>query len=65
MARHPSEYTTQPFGGFHVMVVDPGTTITDERTGASETVDGRSAVRKGAVIYCTKSVFDAMKAQTN
>ena len=61
--QHPMDYTTTPFGACHVMVVDAGTTIKDERTGREETVTKDSAVTKGSMIYCTQSVFDQLKAR--
>ena len=61
--RHPSEYTTVPLGGLHVMVVDAGTEIKDERTGRVETVDDTSAVSKGSVLWVTQPVYDALKAE--
>lgn len=44
------------------MEVDPGTVITDERSGQSVTVDDETAAFKGRVCFCTKKIFDAMKA---
>ena len=61
--RHPSEYTTTPFMGVHVMEVDTGTVITDERTGKKLTVSDEETVFKGNVMFCTKKTFDALKAQ--
>jgi hypothetical protein len=61
--RHPSKYSAVPFSGLHVMVVDAGTAITDERSGQTIIVDDDSAVRKGAVLYCTQAIFDALKAR--
>lgn len=57
--KHPSEYHTTPFLGLHVMVVDTGTVIKDERTGDELTVDDDNAVNKGSVIYCTQPTYDA------
>jgi hypothetical protein len=62
--KHPSEYTTVPFFGFHVMVVDAGTVIKDERTGQEATVDDEAAVFKGKMIYCTKPIYDGLAAHT-
>ena len=59
--KHPSEYKPVPFGSHFVMVVDAGTTITEERTGRAETVDENSAVTKGRMIYCTQATFDLLK----
>lgn len=61
--KHPSRYATVPFNGLHVMVVDAGTAITDERSGQTIIVDDNSAARKGAVLYCTQTIFDALKAR--
>lgn len=59
--RHPSEYTTMPMGGLHVMQVDPGTVI--ERTGETITVDDETTAVKGRVVFCTEKVFEALKTQ--
>lgn len=59
--KHPSEYATVPFTGMHVMVVDAGTVITDERTGEEITVNDSTVASNGAVIYCTQVVFEALK----
>lgn len=61
--RRPSKYSTVPFNGLHVMVVDAGTAITDERSGQTIIVDDSSAARKGEVLYCTQTIFDALKAR--
>jgi hypothetical protein len=61
--RHPSEYTTTPFGGLHIMQVDAGTVITDERTGERITVDDETAAKKGSVVYCTAKIYEAIKAR--
>lgn len=59
--KSPSEYTTTPFLGMHVMQVDPGTVITDERTGMEATVEEDTFVTKGNVIFCTQKFFDKLK----
>ncbi len=59
--KHPSEYATVQLGGYHVMVVDPGTTIRDETSGREETVDDSGVVFKGPVIYCTDLMFNGLK----
>ena len=59
--RHPKEYTTVPFNGVHVMAVDAGTVITDEKSGESITVQDDVCARKGPVIFCTQKVFDEWK----
>lgn len=61
--KHPSEYATVPFNGMRVMVVDAGTVIKDERTGAEITVTDNAAAAKGGTIFCTQSIFDALKKQ--
>ena len=61
--KHPSEYTTVPFNGMHVMVVDAGTKITNERTGEEIVVDDNTIARKGSVIWCTKAVFEELKSK--
>jgi hypothetical protein len=61
VVRHPSEYTTVPLGSLHVMAVDVGTVITDERTGQKVTIDDNTHCRKGSVIFCTSKTFDALK----
>lgn len=53
--------TTVPFGAMHVMAVEPGTVITDERTGQKITVDDRTAAVKGSVIWCTEATFERLK----
>lgn len=60
---HPSKYSTVPFNGLHVMVVEAGTSVKDGRTGEEVIVDDKTAARKGSVIYCTQAIFDALKAQ--
>lgn len=60
--KHPSEYTTVPLLGVHVMPVDAGTTITDERTSEQITVDDETCAVKGSVIFCTQKTYDAIKA---
>lgn len=61
--RSPSEYSTVAFNGFHVMEVDPGTAITDERTGDKITVDDETVAVKGTVMFCTKRIFDRLKEE--
>lgn len=61
--KHPLEYPTTPFNGLHVMVVDAGTRVKDERSGEEVEITDTSAARKGSVIYCTQAIFDALKAQ--
>lgn len=63
MSRHPSTYTTMPFGAMHVMEVDAGTQVTDERSGETITVDDETSAVKGRVIFCTKRTYDAFKAR--
>jgi hypothetical protein len=58
---NPLRYTTVPFAGMHVMVVDVGTKVTDERSGEEVVVDDHTAASKGAVIYCTQKIFDDLK----
>jgi len=52
---------TVPFAGMHVMVVDAGTKVTDERSGEEVIIDDETAAAKGPVIYCTQKIFDALK----
>lgn len=47
----------------HVMEVDAGTKITDERSGETITVDDETCAVKGRVIFCTKRTYDAFKAR--
>jgi hypothetical protein len=47
----------------HVMQVDGGTDIKDERTGEVITVDDNTCAVKGRVIFCTAKIYDALKAQ--
>lgn len=57
----PSSYSTVPFHGLHVMKVDAGSVITDERTGQSVTVDDDTVAFKGRVCFCTEKIFEALK----
>lgn len=50
-----------PFFCLEVREVDPGTVITDERTGLKATVEDNTFVTKGNVIFCTQKTFDALK----
>ena len=59
--RHPSEYTTTPFHGLQIMVVDAGTVIKDERSGQEATITDSSYTIKGRLMYCTQPVFDKLK----
>jgi len=52
-----------PFGAMRVMEVDAGTDVTDERTGETITVDDETAAVKGRVIFCTKKMYEAIKAR--
>lgn len=61
--RSPSEYSTVPWNGLHVMEVDAGTVITDERTGKKFTVSDGETVFKGRVMFCTKRMFDWLKEE--
>jgi hypothetical protein len=45
----------------HVMQVDAGTTITDERSGEAITVDDETVAVKGRVIFCTERTFEALR----
>lgn len=60
---HPSEYSTVPFGSMHVMQVDVGTKVTDERSGETITVDDETTAVKGRVIFCTEKTYNALKAR--
>ena len=61
--RSPSEYFAVAFKGFHVMDVDAGTVVTDERTGDKITVDDETVAVKGTVMFCTKRIFDRLKEE--
>lgn len=61
----PSNYTTVPFGAMHIMEVDPGTVITDERSGETITVDDQTVAVKGSVLWCTKKMVDRLKAEVS
>jgi hypothetical protein len=61
--RSPSEYFTEAFGAMHVMEVDPGTVITDERSGEKITVTDDTVAVKGRVMFCTKAVYDRLKQE--
>lgn len=54
---------TVPLGSMHVMQVGSGTTVTDERTGESITVDDENFAVKGRVIFCTERTYEAIKAK--
>ena len=58
---HPAFYTTEPFGSMHVMAVDPGTVIKDERSGESVTIDEQTFAVKGRVIWCTHTTADRLR----
>lgn len=47
----------QTLMGLKLEVVEPGTRITDERTGQTEIVGEGGAVKAGSTMYCTKSVY--------
>lgn len=49
--------------GIRVEVVEPGTEITDERTGQKETVRDDSTLLAGNVLYCTKPIADRLAAE--
>ena len=57
----PSDYFTVAFNGWHVMEVDSGTVVKDERTGEEIIVNDETAAVKGRVIFCTKKVFEGIK----
>ena len=60
--KHPSAYTTIPFEGYHVMIVDSGTKVKDERSGEELEVTDTSIARKGTLIWCTQASFDQLRA---
>ncbi len=60
---HPAFYNTVPFNGLHVMQVDPGTVIKDERTGKEITVDDDTVAFKGGLMFCTKRIFERLKEE--
>jgi hypothetical protein len=43
--------------GLQLVIVEPGTEITDERTGQKEVVGDDGAVKAGNTMYCTKPVY--------
>lgn len=59
--RGPAFYATTPLGSMHVMQVDAGTSITDERSGETITVDDETFAVKGRVIFCTARIYEALK----
>ena len=63
--KHPSEYTTVRLGDVHVMVVDIGTKITNERTGEEVIIDDDTMARKGVMIWCTEAVFQELQSKFN
>lgn len=48
--------------GLRLIIVEAGTTITDNQSGRSETVQEDGAVKAGGAIYCTKPVYDLLVA---
>lgn len=54
---------TVPFNGMHIMVVEAGTKVKDERSGEEVVINDETAASKGPVIYCTQKTFDAMKEE--
>lgn len=63
--QHPAKYSTIPLGACHIMVVDAGTVIKDDRSGEEVTIDNETAASKGPLVYCTKAVYDALKAKVD
>lgn len=61
--RSPADYFTVAFNGYHVMEVDPGTVVKDERTGDEITVNDETVAVKGRVMFCTKNIFESLKAR--
>ena len=61
--KHPADYSTVPLLGLHVMAVDAGTVVTDERTDQKVTIDDNTSCRKGNVVFCTEKTFEALKAR--
>lgn len=51
-------------GAMQVVAVEPGTEITDERTGKVAVVSNSNAVVKHGTIYCTQTAYDAIKARS-
>jgi hypothetical protein len=49
--------------GLRVEVVEPGTQITDERTGQVEVVSDGVAVKADNTLYCTKAVYVRIKQE--
>lgn len=50
-----SGFGHQSYSGYNIEIVEAGTSITDERTGQSETVPENGAVFAGNRCYCTKA----------
>jgi hypothetical protein len=63
-AKHPREYGIVNYDGYHIMVVDAGTKVTDERSGQEIEVTDLVSAKKGDVIFCTQDFFDFMRAHT-
>lgn len=63
--KHPSEYTTVQLGNMHFMIVDPGTIITDERSGQQAIIEGKNFAVKNKVVFCTDQLYQLVKNQYN
>ena len=50
-----------PLGGVQLMVVEDGTTVTDERTGESVIITKTQSAMKDGVLWCTQELADAIK----
>ncbi len=54
-------WMTTPLGTMHVMQVETGTSVKDERTGDEIIVDDNTCAIKGRVIFCTERVYENLK----
>ena len=64
-AKHPRDYGIVKYCGLHIMVVDAGTKVKDERSGQEIKVTDLVSVKKGNVIFCTQVFFDFLKSNTS
>jgi len=52
-------------GAMHVLVVDAGTSVKNERDGSEIVVTDECAAQKGNVIFCTQKTYDALAKAVN
>lgn len=49
------------FDGIEIRVVEPGTVITDERTGKAFTVTDSEVITASGFMWCTEKILGALK----